>query len=37
MMIDNPNVVREVCEKVGAKPTDLGGEIMLHDEEYKKK
>ncbi|QGU94095.1 radical SAM protein [Clostridium bovifaecis] len=37
MMIDNPHVVREVCQKVGAKPTDLGGKIMLEDEEYKKK
>lgn len=37
MMIDNPNVVREICEKVGAKPTDLGAEIMLKDEEFRKK
>ncbi|MGY0374310.1 radical SAM protein [Clostridium sp. JNZ J1-5] len=37
MMIDNPHVVREICEKVGAKPTDLGAEIMLKDEEFRKK
>lgn len=35
MMIDNPNVVREVCAKVGAKPTDEGGETMLHDDKFK--
>lgn len=37
MMIDNPHVVRDVCEKTGAKPTDQGGEAMLHDENFKKK
>lgn len=37
MMIDNPEVVREVCEKVGAKPTDIGAEIMLQDEQFKNK
>lgn len=37
MMIDNTNVIREVCEKVGAKPTDAGGRTMLYDEEFHKK
>lgn len=37
MMIDNPHVVRDVCEKTGAKPTDEGGDAMLHDEEFKNK
>lgn len=36
MMIDNPNVVREVTAKVGAKPTDKGAKMMLEDEEFKK-
>lgn len=36
MMIDNPNVVREICKKVGARPTDKGGEAMLYSEEYHK-
>lgn len=36
MMIDNPNVIREVCKKVGAKPTDLGGEVMLNNDKFKK-
>lgn len=35
MMIDNPEVVRDVCKKVNAKPTDEGGETMLHDEDFK--
>lgn len=35
MMIDNPHVVREVCAKVGAKPTDEGGETMLYDPKFK--
>ncbi|GAA0180738.1 radical SAM protein [Clostridium sediminicola] len=34
MMIDNPEVVRDVCSKVGAKPTDDGGQIMLHDKNF---
>lgn len=37
MMIDNPNVVREVTAKTNAKPTDLGAKAMLEDEEFKKK
>ncbi|WP_027623630.1 radical SAM protein [Clostridium lundense] len=36
MMIDNPEVVREVAAKTGAKPTDKGAEMMLNDEEFKK-
>ncbi|MCY6485579.1 radical SAM protein [Clostridium aestuarii] len=35
MMIDNPEVVREVCAKVGAKSTDEGGKTMLHDKDFK--
>lgn len=37
MMIDNPDVCREVCDKTGAKATDPGAEAMLHDEEFNKK
>ncbi|WP_125153311.1 radical SAM protein [Clostridium rectalis] len=35
MMIDNPEVVREVVDKVGAKPTDKGAEMMIKNEEFK--
>lgn len=34
MMIDNPNVIREVTAKVDAKPTDAGAELMIHDEVF---
>ncbi|AYD40115.1 radical SAM protein [Clostridium fermenticellae] len=37
MMIDNTNVIINVCKEVGAKPDDLGAEKMLHDEEFHKK
>lgn len=37
MMIDNPQVVREIMNKTGARPTDKGAEMMLNDEEFKKK
>ena len=37
MMIDNPKVIREVASKTGAKPTDKGAEMMLHDEVFKNK
>lgn len=37
MMIDNPEVVREIMNKTGARPTDKGAEMMLNDEEFKKK
>ncbi|WP_392486191.1 radical SAM protein [Haloimpatiens sp. FM7315] len=37
MMIDNTNVIREVCKKTGAKPTDEGGEAMLYNEEFHEK
>ncbi|WP_282804406.1 radical SAM protein [Clostridium tetani] len=36
MMIDNPEVVRDIMSKIGAKPTDNGAEMMLYDEEFKK-
>lgn len=36
MMIDNPEVVRDIMSKIGAKPTDKGAEMMLYDEEFKK-
>lgn len=36
MMIDNPEVVREVVDSTGAKPTDKGAEMMIHDEKFKK-
>ena len=35
MMIDNPQVVRDIMNKTGAKPTDKGAEMMLHDENFK--
>lgn len=34
MMIDNTNVIIDVCKEVGAKPDDKGAEIMLHDKEF---
>lgn len=34
MMIDNPNVVREVMGKTGAKPTDEGARKMLEDKDF---
>jgi hypothetical protein len=37
MMIDNPNVIREVAEKVGAKPTDKSAYVMLKDKEFQVK
>ncbi|OFI06166.1 cyclic pyranopterin monophosphate synthase [Clostridium acetireducens DSM 10703] len=37
MMIDNPNIIREVADKIKIKPTDEGAEKMLHDEDFKKK
>lgn len=37
MMIDNPDVVREVMSKVGAKPSDKGADMMLHDEDFHSK
>ncbi|WP_035294095.1 radical SAM protein [Clostridium sp. KNHs214] len=37
MMIDNTNVIREVCDVTGAKPTDAGAEAMLHDEKFHEK
>ncbi|KAJ53306.1 MoaA/NifB/PqqE/SkfB family radical SAM enzyme [Clostridium tetanomorphum] len=36
MMIDNPEVVREVIAKTGAKPTDKGADMMINDEEFKR-
>ena len=37
MMIDNPNVIKNICEKVGAKPTDAAGEAMLNDNDFHEK
>lgn len=37
MMIDNPEVVREVTKKTGAKPTDQGADMMLNDKEFQEK
>lgn len=34
MMIDNPDVVREVAFHTGAKPSDKGAEMMLNDENF---
>lgn len=34
-MIDNPNIIGEICEKTGAKPTDEGGYAMLNDANFK--
>lgn len=36
MMIDNPNVLREVVAKVGAYPTHPGAEKMVEDPEFMK-
>lgn len=35
MMIDNPNVIREIIENTGAKPTDDGAKAMVQDENFK--
>lgn len=35
MMIDNPEVVREIVKKTGAKPTDKGADMMIHDEDFR--
>ncbi|MBA5851445.1 radical SAM protein [Clostridium sp. cel8] len=35
MMIDNPNEIREIAKKTGAKPTDEGAEMMLQDKKFK--
>jgi MoaA/NifB/PqqE/SkfB family radical SAM enzyme len=35
MMIDNPEQMREIVEKTGARPSDKGAEMMIHDEEFK--
>jgi MoaA/NifB/PqqE/SkfB family radical SAM enzyme len=37
MMIDNPNVIREVAAKVNAHPTDKSAEAMLNDKEFQEK
>ncbi|KHD37101.1 radical SAM protein [Clostridium acetobutylicum] len=37
MMIDNTDVIIDVCKEVGAKPDDLGAEKMLHDSEFHEK
>jgi MoaA/NifB/PqqE/SkfB family radical SAM enzyme len=37
MMIDNPEVVKEVCEKTGAKATDKAADKMIKDKEFHKK
>lgn len=37
MMIDNPNVIREVAEKVKVYPTDESADAMLNDKEFQKK
>ena len=36
-MIDNTNVIIDVCNEVGAKPDDAGAEKMLHDTEFHEK
>ncbi|MCH3963584.1 MAG: radical SAM protein [Clostridium sp.] len=36
-MIDNTNVIINVCKEVGAKPDDAGAEKMLHDPEFHEK
>ncbi|WP_368491088.1 radical SAM protein [Clostridium sp. BJN0013] len=36
-MIDNTNVIIDVCKEVGAKPDDDGAEKMLHDSEFHRK
>lgn len=37
MMIDNPEVIRNIAKKVGANPTDKGAEMMLHDKKFQAK
>lgn len=37
MMIDNTNVIREIVQKVGARPTDESARAMIYDDEFKKK
>lgn len=37
MMIDNPEVIREVANKTGARPTDEGADMMLNDKEFQEK
>lgn len=34
MMIDNTNVIIDVCNEVGAKPDDKGADLMLHDKAF---
>lgn len=33
-MVDNTDVVIDICNKVGAKPDDKGAEEMLHDPKF---
>lgn len=37
MMIDNTDVILNVCKETGAKPDDSGAEKMLHDEVFHEK
>lgn len=37
MLIDNPQVIRDVVEETGAHPTDEGADMMINDDEFKKK
>jgi len=37
MMIDNPEVIREVTKKTGAKPTDEGADMMLNNKDFQEK
>ncbi|SHE80515.1 radical SAM protein [Clostridium fallax] len=37
MMIDNPDVIREISEKVNAYPTDESGKAMLKDDDFHEK
>lgn len=37
MMIDNPNVIREIAKKVGAKPTEKSADGMINDKEFQMK
>lgn len=37
MMIDNPQVIREVAEKVNAHPTEASADAMLNDKEFQRK
>lgn len=34
MMIDNPEVIREVAAKVNPKPSDKGADMMIHDKKF---